>query len=350
MSRKLLLLIIIVIAGYAAFKLFGRDEKPKATESTEALAVSVVQPAEQTLHQRISATGMLIPREEIAVLTELSGVRVKELFVDVGDSVKKGQKLAVLDGESLELQARQLEAEYQKARDEYARIEPIKDSGAVSKLSVGEKRSAMEAAKARAEDAKLAVRRATITAPQAGVIYERRATLGQLVNASEPLFRIAQGSQIEAQLKVPEAEIGQVRLKQPVTLSVTGSEQEWQGTVRLIAPQIDAASRTALVRVSIKDNATLIVGSFVRGDILVGDTQGLALPSTAIQEDSEGRFVWVVDAENKANRQAITLTSRQDNTVLVEGVQPEMRVIAKAGAFVKAGDVVSPIEPKAEAN
>ncbi len=350
MSRKLLLLIIIVIAGYAAFKLFGRDEKPKATESTESLAVSVVQPAEQTLHQRISATGMLIPREEIAVLTELSGVRVKELFVDVGDSVKKGQKLAVLDGESLELQARQLEAEYQKTRDEYARIEPIKDSGAVSKLSVEEKRSAMEAAKARAEDAKLAVRRATITAPQAGVIYERRATLGQLVNASEPLFRIAQGSQIEAQLKVPEAEIGQVRLKQPVTLSVTGSEQEWQGTVRLIAPQIDAASRTALVRVSIKDNATLIVGSFVRGDILVGDTQGLALPSNAIQEDSEGRFVWVIGSDNKAARQAITLTSRQDNTVLVEGVQPEMRVIAKAGAFVKAGDAVSPIEPKAEAN
>ncbi|PZP84176.1 MAG: efflux RND transporter periplasmic adaptor subunit [Azospirillum brasilense] len=350
MSRKLLLFIIIVIAGYAAFKLFGSDEKPKATVSTESLAVSVVQPSEQTLHQRISATGMLIPREEIAVLTELSGVRVKELFVDVGDSVKKGQKLAVLDAESLELQARQLEAEYQKARDEYARIEPIKDSGAVSKLSVAEKRSAMEAAKARAEDAKLAVRRATITAPQAGVIYERRATLGQLVNASEPLFRIAQGSQIEAQLKVPEADMAQVRLKQPVTLSVTGSDQEWQGTVRLIAPQINANTRTASVRVAIEGENTLIVGSFVRGDILVGDTQGLALPATAIQEDSEGRFVWVVDAENKAARQAITLTSRQDNTVLVEGVQPEMRVIAKAGAFVKAGDVVSPIEPKAEAN
>lgn len=350
MSRKLLLLIIIVIAGYAAFTLFGRDEKPKATESTESLAVSVVQPAEKTLHQRISATGMLIPREEIAVLTELSGVRVKELFVDVGDSVKKGQKLAVLDAESLELQARQLEAEYQKARDEYARIEPIKDSGAVSKLSVAEKRSAMEAAKARVEDAKLAVRRATITASQAGVIYERRAMLGQLVNASEPLFRIAQGSQIEAQLKVPEADMAQVRLKQPVTLSVTGSDQEWQGTVRLIAPQIDANTRTASVRVAIEGDNTLIVGSFVRADILVGDKQGLALPATAIQEDSEGRFVWVVGSDNKATRQAITLIARQDNTVLVEGVQPEMRVIAKAGAFVKAGDAVSPIEPKAEAN
>lgn len=350
MSRKLILLIVIVIAGYVGFKLLGGSDKPKATETSEALAVSVVQPTQQTLQSRVSATGTLVPREEIAVLTELSGVRVKQLFVDVGDSVKKGQKLAVLDGESLELQARQLEAEYQKARDEYARIEPIKDSGAVSKLSVTEKRSAMEAAKARMEDAKLSLRRATITAPEAGVIYERRATLGGLVNASEPLFRIAQGNEIEAQLRVPEAEIEQIKIKQSVTLSITGSSQEWQGSVRLIAPQIDAASRTAQVRVAIADEATLIVGSFVRAEILTGDQRGLTLPATAIQEDSEGRFVWVLNTENKAVRQPITLVSRQDNTVLVEGVQPEMRVIAKAGAFVKAGDAVSPIEPKAEAN
>lgn len=347
MSRKLILFIIIIVAGYAAFKLLGGgSDKPQVTETSEALAVSVAQPSEQTLQSRVSATGTLVPREEIAVLTELSGVRVKQLFVDVGDSVKKGQKLAVLDGESLELQARQLEAEYQKARDEYARIEPIKDSGAVSKLSVTEKRSAMEAAKARMEDAKLSLRRATITAPEAGVIYERRATLGGLVNASEPLFRIAQGNEIEAQLRVPEAEIGQVKIKQPVTLSVTGSSEEWQGSVRLIAPQIDAANRTAQVRVSIADEATLIVGSFVRAEILTGDQSGLTLPATAIQEDSEGRFVWVVDAESKAVRQPVTLLARQDDMALLEGVEASMCVIAKAGAFVKAGDTVNPLEAK----
>jgi RND family efflux transporter MFP subunit len=346
MSRKLILLIAIIIAGYAAFKLLGGSEKPQPTETSEALAVSLVQPTEQTLQSRVSATGTLVPREEIAVLTELSGVRVKQLFVDVGDSVKKGQKLAVLDGESLELQARQLEAEYQKARDEYARIEPIKDSGAVSKLSVTEKRSTMESAKARMEDAKLNLRRATIAAPEAGVIYERHATVGGLVNASEPLFRIAQSNQIEAQLRIPEAEIGQVRIKQPVTLSVTGSTHEWQGTVRLIAPQIDSASRTAQVRVSITEEATLIVGSFVRADILTGDQAGLTLPATAIQEDSEGRFVWIVDAENKPVRQSVTLLARQDNVVLIEGIEPSVRVVAKAGAFVKAGDVISPVEAK----
>lgn len=346
MNRKLLLLLIIAIAGYAGFKLLGGKEKSPSIETSEAFAVSVTRPAQQTITQRISATGTLIPREDIAVLTELSGVRVKELFADVGDNVEKGQKLAVLDVESPELQARQLEAEYQKARDEYARIEPIKDSGAVSKVSVAEKRSAMEAAKARMDDAKLAVRRAIITAPQAGIIYERRATLGQLVNANEPLFRIARAGEIEAQIKVTEAEIGRVRLKQPVTLSVTGSTQEWQGTVRLIAPQIDAASRTAAVRVSITGENNLIVGSFVRADILLGDQSGLALPATAIQEDGEGRFVWMLSEENKVARQPVTIVARQDNAVLVEGVATDSRVIAKAGAFVKAGDTVSPVEAK----
>ncbi len=345
MSRKFIVLIILAIAGYGTFKLL--DATPSTTsEAPEALAVSVMQPSEQRTVRRINATGTLVPREEIAVMTELSGVRVKQLLVDVGDRVEKSQKLAVLDAESLEFQARQLEAEYQKARDEYDRIEPIKDSGAISKLSVIEKRSAMEAAKARMEDAKLAVSRATITAPEAGIIYERRAILGGLVNASEPLFRIAQKSDIEASLRVPEAEISQVSIGQTATLSITGSAQQQQGTVRLIAPQIDAASRTAQVRVSLADETTMIVGSFVRADILTGEIGGLALPVTAIQEDSEGRFVWIVDAENKAVRQPVTLALQQDNVALVEGVDASMRIIAKAGAFVKAGDVISAVEAK----
>lgn len=349
MNRKLILLIIIIIisvSGYTAFKLLDGKEKSQANKVSKALTVSVVLPYEQTLLQRVSATGILLPREEITVLTELSNVRVKQILVDVGDRVKKGQKLAVLDGESLELQARQLDADYQKVRDEYMRIQPIKDTGAVSQLSVIEKLSAMEAAKARMEDAKLNLRRLTITAPETGVIYERRAKLGNLVNSNEPLFLIAQGNEIEASLRIPEAEISKIRIKQPVTLSVTGSTQEWKGTVRLISPRIDATNRTAQVRVSITNKDTLIVGSFVQAEISTHNKSGLALPATAIQEDSEGNFVWMVNKENKPIRQAITLLARQDNVALVQGIKPSMRIIAKAGAFIKAGDTVNPTEEK----
>jgi HlyD family secretion protein len=252
----------------------------------------------------------------------------------------------VLDGESLELQAQQLQADYQRAHNEYIRIQPIKDTGAVSQLSVIEKRSAMEAAKARMEEAKLNLRRLTITAPDSGVIYERRARLGNLVNPNEPLFLIAQGNEIEANLHIPEAEISKIRIKQPVTLSVTGSTQEWQGTVRLISPRIDVNKRTAQVRVSIKNKETLIVGSFVQAEIFTHNKSGLALPATAIQKDSESHFVWVVNKENKPIRQTVTLIAQHDNMALVQGITPSMRIIAKAGAFIKAGDTVNPMEGK----
>jgi len=350
MNRKLVILVIILASAYAAVKMLPGEKQSLITESGQGLAVTVVRPAEKMLDQYISATGMLVPREDIAVLTELSGVRVIHLFVDVGDEVQQGQRLALLDAESLQLQARQLAADYQKARDEYARIEPIKDTGAVSRLSVIEKQTAMENAKARFDDAQLAVSRATITAPRGGVIYERRAIVGQLVSASEPLFKIAENGEIEAQLKLPEAEISRVSLQQKVTLQITGSEHKWQGTVRLVTPQVEPASRTAQVRVSIKQDKQLVVGSFVRGDIFVENQSGLSLPVSAIQEDSNGRFVWTLDAANQAVRQPISLTAQQDDVALIEGVSADMRVVARAGAFIKAGEKVNPVEAQGEKN
>jgi HlyD family secretion protein len=346
--RTIIILIILGIAVYAGIHLFGGKEAEPEKAQAEALAlrVSVVSPTQGTLDETLSVTGNLVPAEEITVLTELSGVRVKALYADVGERVKKGQKLALLDAESLIFQANQLEAEYARARDEYARMEAIKNSGAVSKLSVTEKFTATQAAKARLDDAQLAVKRATIIASDDGVIYERRATLGALVNASEPLFRIAQNGEIEAELRVPEASLGKLTRSQSISLNIAGKQDLVHGTIRLITPQIDAATRTGVVRVKLKDAPKLIAGSFVRGEIALSQSEGLILPATAILEDNTGPYVWVVDASDKAVRTPVSISARHDSQMIVDGVEPSARVIAKAGAFVKEGDNVHPMEAK----
>jgi hypothetical protein len=117
-----------------------------------------------------------------------------------------------------------------------------------------------------------------------------------------------------------------------------------------VTPQVEPASRTAQVRVSIKQDKQLVVGSFVRGDIFVENQSGLSLPVSAIQEDSNGRFVWTLDAANQAVRQPISLTAQQDDVALIEGVSADMRVVARAGAFIKAGEKVNPVEAQGEKN
>lgn len=348
MNRTFLLgSVLLGVAAYAGFS-FSHDGPTPVHRTTTAttLSVTVTTPFETTVVERVAATGTLVPREDVAVMAEVANVRILSLPVEVGDRVRRGDTLAVLDTESLRLQVLQMEAEYAKARDEHARVNSIKDSGAVSKSIVTEKKSALDAAKAKLDEAKLAVRRAVVTAPEDGTVFERRATVGTVTAAGEPLFRIARNGVVEADLRVPEGSAGRVPPGGRVSLFLPGLDSPVAGTVRLVAPRIDAADRAASVRVSMPADRPLMVGAFVHGDVELGTVTALAVPSTAVQRDAAGAFVWTVDLNDRVDRRGVQPRLRQDGLTLVDGVDPGLRVVVRAGSLVRSGDRVKTIEAR----
>lgn len=343
MIRRILVIVILIAAIYGGMKWLGKPSAESASGAV-ALSVTVVSPQQGSIARQLSITGMTIPREEIVVITELSGLRVQEVLIDVGDSVKKGQKLAVLDGESLGNQLAQLQSEYDRARDEFTRVDAIKNTGAVSRESVTQKRTAMQAAKAKLEDAQLNLKRSTIMAPESGVIFERKAAIGALINASEPLFRIARHGEIEVEASVPESDLYQLKIGQSADIQLSGLAEAISGKIRLIAPRVDSATRTANIRVSMPKQNAAPVGLFANATITTGKAEGLMLPATAIQQDSNGAYVWSLDAAKKAVRLPVTITERNSDSVLVEDIATDISVVARAGAFIKEGDAVSVVE------
>lgn len=343
MIRRILLIVMLIAAAYGAVKWIGKNDTGTANSSA-ALSVTVVSPKEGTIAQQLSVTGMTIPREEIVVITELSGLRVKEVFADVGDVVIKGQKLALLDGESLNNQLAQLQSDYDRARDEFSRVDAIKNTGAVSRESVTQKRTAMQSAKAKLDDAQLNLKRSTIIAPEAGVVFERKAALGSLINASEPLFRIARHSEIEVEASVPEAELRNLKIGQEATIRLSGASEPISGNIRLIAPRVDANTRTATIRIRMPKDSAAPVGLFATATITTKEAQGIILPATAIQQDSSGSFVWKLDEAKKAVRLPVTITERSSESVMLAEIPTDIMVIARAGAFIKEGDVVNIVE------
>jgi HlyD family secretion protein len=279
-------------------------------------------------------------------MTELSGVRVRDVLADVGDSVRKGQKLAVLDGESLANQLLQYRSDFERARDAFTRVDGIKDTGAVSKQLVMEKRTDMQTAKAKLDDAELNLKRNTILAPEAGGIFERKAVIGGLVNSSEPLFRIVRHHEIEMEAMVPESVLSALKTNQPVSVMLTGESTPTRGTIRLIAPRIDNATRMAAIRIRLQSTNPIPVGLFATARIMRSEREGMLLPRTALQRDSTGDFVWVLSAENNAERLPIKVTLSGDEQVLVDAIPPDVRVVARAGAFIKEGEHVHVLEDK----
>jgi HlyD family secretion protein len=345
MNKKLFIGVAVLgVVAYAGPPLLHGEVQPVTTVADEVLHVTVTAPREETVVDRIGTTGTLVPRGDTAVMAEVLNVRILSVSAEVGDQVHKGDPLAILDTESLGFQVVQMEAEYAKAREEFARVESIKNSGAVSKSLITEKKTALDAITAKLEDAKLAVRRTVITAPVSGIIYERRAVVGGLASAGDPLFRIAANGEIEADLRVPEGSASRVAPGRSVSLSIPGIQEPLAGRVRLVTPRIDASDRSASVRVSFIPRQPLMVGAFVHGDIDLGAVTGQALPTTAIQRDGGGLFVWTVDATGTVNRKPVTALLQRDGRTLVSDAAPNLRVVAKAGSLVRSGDVVQTVE------
>ena len=345
MIKRILFLALGAALLYGAITLFRKESQP-SPNATAALSVTVAKPQQGSIAETISATGVTIPREEIQVMTELSGVRVRDVLVNVGDNVKKSQKLAVLDGESLANQLSQLRSNYERAHDAFARVDGIKDTGAVSKQLVMEKYTDMQAAKARLDDAELNLKRSIILAPEAGVIFERKAVIGGLVTDSEPLFRIARRYEIEMEAMVPESVLSALKTNQPVSVMLTGENTPTRGTIRLITPRVNNATRMAAIRIRLQRTNPIPVGLFATARIMQSERKGMLLPKTALQQDSTGDFVWVLSAENKAERLPIKVALFGDEQVMVDAIPPDARVVARAGAFIKEGDRVHVVVDK----
>lgn len=348
MKRKVFLAVAVLGAvAYAGISFSNDEPRPeRRVAPSGVLSVTVTTPHEERVVERIGATGTLVPREDVAVVAEVANARILSVSAEVGDHVRKGDTLAALDTEGVRLQVAQMEAEYAKARDEFARVDSIRDTGAVSKGLVTEKKNAVDAIKAKLEEARLAMRRTVVTAPESGILFERRATVGGLANTSEALFRIARNGEIEAELRVPENSANRVSPMAAVSLSIAGMPGPMPGTVRLVSPRIDASDRAAAVRVSIPGKDGLKVGGYVHGDIALTTVTAPAVPVTAIQRDAAGTFVWTVGAEGRIARHPVTLLLQNDDVALVAGVTPELRVVARAGSLVRSGDVVKLVEAR----
>lgn len=340
------ILIIIVGVSYGIKKVF-LEKKTGDTAVTNAMSVTVVSPEYKTISEELHVTGVTIPREEVMITTELAGVRVQEVYAEVGDKVIKGQKLVTLDAASLKNQLAQLQSDYDRAFDEFKRIEAIKDKGAVSKEAVVQKRTAMQLAKARLDDAKLNLNRSVITAPVEGVIFERKAVIGALVSTTEPLYRIARYNEIELAANVPEAQMALLKTGLPAQITFTGGNHTIMGEIRAIEPRIDSANRTGMVRIHLDNlDVNMVVGLFGNVSIEIEKVSGLTLPASALQQDRGGDYVWLLDKQNKAFRHKVDLKSRTNDVIIVEGLSAEVRVVARAGAFVKAGDSLNVIKGK----
>ncbi|SCM71373.1 putative efflux transporter, RND family [uncultured Pleomorphomonas sp.] len=376
----------VLASTMAALPALAQDPAAPAAAAQEVVpTVSVVSAGRQALSQKVIVTGTLVAREEVLVTPGVEGLKIESIFFDAGDRVEEGAVLARLAVDTTDVQLAQntsqlasADAQIAQARAQitsaeasatqtaqaFERGRALVGTNAIAKEAYDQRQLAAEQAKAQllvarealasaeagrklveAQRAELELRRSKtdIKAPRAGLILSRNAVVGQIASASgNPLFVIAENGDIELDADVTETLLPALGVGQKVTVQPAGSAAPVDGVVRLVRPEVNAATRLGKARIKLPDGAGLRVGAFARGTVEVAHSEGLVLPVTAVADDGGVSTVQVVKDGVVDTRRIKTGLTDAGLVEVKDGIAEGEQVVAKAGTFLRGGDKVKP--------
>ncbi len=357
-------LFTLLIAAAAAAFILTRSQTDatkaaqEAAKKTAGQTVTVVAPGRDTVDRMINATGTLAARREIPVGVVGEGGRVVRVFVDAGDWVKQGQTLLSIDravqtqeGESLKAQIGVARADLQLAENEMKRALQLVERGFISAADVDRRTATRDAARARVNVAIAQLGAATartanldVRAPVSGYVLQRSVEPGQTVSAgSGVLFRLAQGGEMELRAQLGELDLAAVSIGVPAQVSPVGSAQVFTGNIWQISPIIDAQSRQGTARIALPFDKALRTGGFANVAIRAGATTAPILPESAVQNDKDGSYVFIIDKANKAIRRNVQIGDISVKGIAITaGLDGNERVVLRAAGFLTPGETVTP--------
>lgn len=339
--------------------------------SVPAPHITVAKVQTRTLRDIVIASGLIGAVEQVQVAPLVEGQPIEALLADVGDQVAEGQVLARLSDSTLALQKLQLTASLAAARatitqadaqsDEAARVatrtEALLKQGTSTQANADKANAAAISARQSAESARanlalveaqlanveLMLARTEVKAPVAGEITARNAQVGAIASAALPMFSMIRDNALELRADVAEGDVLRLAPGQGVTLHLAGDTGPRKGTVRLVEPAIDTATRMGRVRITIDDAAGVRPGMYAMGEILVAERSAAAAPITALGISLAGPTALKVSGDT-ARKVAVQTGIRDAGWIeILSGLAPGDQIVAKAGAFVRDGDRITPV-------
>lgn len=355
-------LVALVVVGAGIVSRNRADHGLVATAADAAIpTVSVVRPGRPKQGDGLALPGTIQAYNSAAIYARTNGY-VRRWLVDIGDPVRAGQPLAVLDAPEVDQQLAQVQADYQTAlanqslaRSTSLRWAELLKKDAVSRQEADEK-AGDYAAKSAVANAQLAnVKRlralrgfTELTAPFAGVVTSRSAQIGALVTsgtaAAQPLFTVSDVHRVRVYVRVPQGFSAQVHPGEHVALSVP----EYPGrsfdlVLTRTAGAVDVSSGTMLVELQ-ADNGdrALKPGAYAQVRFpIAASAGGLQLPASALIYGEQGPTVAIVGGDGRVAIRRVTIGRDEGKTVEISsGLSGSERVIDAPPDALENGDTV----------
>lgn len=342
--------LVLVLALAAC----GKDKADNESEKEDIPVVKTMKVSEQDVDQLAVYTASVEP-DVINNISAQMANRIKAIYVDEGVRVAKGQKLVILDDVSTtqyELAVDNAKAALRNAQTNYDRAVELLKIGGGTQQSVDQMEVTLVNSKnalAQAERTLANARENTVlTSPISGVVTARNYDPGDMTGAL-PILTVAQVNPVKVVINVNESQLASISKGMPVDLTFnTYGDEVFKGTVSLVMPTVDAASRTVGVEITLPNSdGRVLPGMFGRATIALGNANRVVVPDRAVvkQQGSGDHYVYVLNSDGTVSYDKVELGQRIGTSYeLISGVPSGAEVIVEGQNALADGKKVQVIK------
>jgi membrane fusion protein, multidrug efflux system len=341
-----ILIVVPIVGGIVGIKVL--QSRAMAVSNAERVMppepVNVSEVREEEWQPRVSAVGSVMAVQGTIIRTEAEGV-VREIKFEAGTMVNAGDQLVQLDIEVEHAQLRAAEAAAEWARISLRRAKDLIASRTISAEQLDSADTNLKQASAQADNIRAIIARKSVRAPFAGKLGIRRISIGQFLEKGSQVVSLQSLDPVYVEFSLPQQRLGDLSEGLKVVVSSDAYQnQQFEGTVTAINPDIDPATRNVRVQATLANaDRRLRPGMFVSVDLILARSEKvLLIPSAAVLNAPFGDSVFVIEEGQAgpdgtkplvAQQRFVRLGARQGDFVAVtDGVKAGERVVS-TGVF-----------------
>lgn len=375
-SSKAIFLILPALLALGACSSHPASEKKQA--DPPAVAVRTATASRQQVPDVYEATGTVRARVTTVLSARLMG-HIREIRAQVGDTVKAGQVIAVIDAREIETALRQAEAARQEAGNAMPEVEnaiaaakaqldlatatfnrmksladqksitPQEFDEASARLRMAEanvrmaeaKRTQLQQKIRQAEEgvAQVGIQKgySEVTAPFAGIVIERKAEPGTLAAPGMPILVVEQMGGYRLEAAVEEARLGSVRVGSQAEVKLDAFDRALTGNVSEVTPALDPGSRTFTAKIDLPGGLPLRTGMFGRARFTLGQHDALLVAAQAVVTEGQVRKVFVL-SDGRARARLVTTGAEHGGQVeILSGLEGGETIVSPTPAGLPDG-------------
>jgi membrane fusion protein, multidrug efflux system len=307
--------------------------------------VSTLDLEPRTFHHYIEIQGNANSKQNVLIYPEFNA-QVKQILLNTGDRVSKGQVIAILDDEVIRKQIDELESSIDLARTLYQRQKNLWDQKIGSEVQYLQAKNNLESLENKLKTARSQQAKTRITSPINGVLDQVNLHVGELASPMQPAFRVVNLSTIEVTAEVSEAYSGQIKNGDNAEIIFPSLGMKKEAKIRYVGQVINPGDRTFRIEAEI-DNSDGRIKPNSLANIRVADYRNenaFIIPTNAIQSSVRGDFVFIAEKKGDelvARRVFVTRgKSYLGETEILEGLTGDEKVIVAGFTNIIDGDEV----------